>query len=65
MGFDVIEVDGLRYIQIDEYISHLNDSVSMVMAVAGDVNPSGANYVCDTLKTSIGTLKNARAQLDH
>lgn len=65
MGFNVIEVDGRRYIDIDEYCAHLLIASETVMAFTSEASPNGAMYVSETLNTTRQSLLDAKAQLDH
>lgn len=60
----MIEVDGRRYIDIDEFCDHLLIASESVIAFTSEASPNGAMYVSETLNTTRESLLAARAQLD-
>ena len=54
---DVISLNDTYYVNIDDFIKHLNICAESVMAFTGDASPVGAKMVSDTLYTTIETLE--------
>ncbi|NDB84599.1 MAG: hypothetical protein EB127_18135 [Alphaproteobacteria bacterium] len=54
---DVINVNDKYYVNIDDFIVHLNNCAESVMAFTADSSPMGAKMVSDTLYATIDTLE--------
>lgn len=54
---DVISLNDVYYVNIDDFINHLNICAESVIAFTGDSAPVGAKMVTDTLYTTIETLE--------
>jgi hypothetical protein len=57
---DVILVDDKRYVNVDDFINHLNISAETVVAFTQDSAPLGAKMVSETLYATIETLENLK-----
>jgi len=57
---DVACINDKYYVNIDDFIKHLNISAESVLAFVGDAAPTGAKYVSDTLYATIETLQNLK-----
>lgn len=60
MMIDVIIVDNKHYVNINDFINHLNIAAESVIAFTSDAAPDGAKMVSDTLYTTIETLENLK-----
>lgn len=57
---DVICLNEKYYVNIDDFMSHLNIAAESVLAFTSDAAPNGAKYVSDTLYATIDTLRNLK-----
>lgn len=57
---DIASINDKLYVNIDDFIKHLNVSAESVLAFVGDAAPTGAKYVSDTLYATIETLQNLK-----
>jgi hypothetical protein len=57
---DVIYVNDKHYVNIDDFINHLNISAETVVAFTQDASPLGAKIVSETLYTTMETLENLK-----
>ena len=57
---DVININDKYYVNIDDFIDHLNVAAESVLAFTSDAAPNGAKYVSNTLYATIDTLKNLK-----
>jgi len=57
---DVIYVDDKHYVNIDDFVNHLNISAETVVAFTSDSNPLGAKMVSETLYATMETLENLK-----
>jgi len=57
---DIILVDNKHYVNIDDFINHLNISAETVVAFTSDSAPLGAKMVSETLYATIETLENLK-----
>jgi hypothetical protein len=60
---DIASINDKLYVNIDDFIKHLNVSAESVLAFVGDAAPTGAKYVSDTLYATIETLQ--RLKMNH
>jgi hypothetical protein len=54
---DVISLNDNYYVNIDDFIKHLNICAESVIAFTSDAAPLGSKMVADTLYTTIETLE--------
>jgi hypothetical protein len=57
---DVIYINDKHYVNIDDFINHLNIAAESVIAFTSDAAPNGARMVSDTLYRTIETLENLK-----
>lgn len=57
---DVACINDNYYVNIDDFINHLNVAAESVLAFTSDAAPNGAKYVSDTLYATIDTLRNLK-----